>query len=192
MTDIEKIKVEAILGFKEAQHKLGKAYEEGEGVDGDIDEACKWYKLSAEQGHSGSAFALGLIYADKRYHSQNLSDYYETVYWHEQAVNSGHKQAAFNLAALYEDANVLGKRMHDAIEWYEKAAPSNVKAQIRIAKIYDKENDIFQAHKWYSTSILNGNVVDICTMNKCELFMTDEKIKESKKMAEEWVNQNQK
>ena len=36
----------------QAQYTLGEMYETGVGVEVNLDEASKWYKLAAEQGNS--------------------------------------------------------------------------------------------------------------------------------------------
>jgi len=42
-----------------AQATLGLMYAEGEGVAQDYQEAVRWYRLAAEQGHASGQFSLG-------------------------------------------------------------------------------------------------------------------------------------
>ena len=46
-----------------AQHFLGKMYQNGEGVPRDSVQAAKWFRLAADQGHTGAQFYLGGMYA---------------------------------------------------------------------------------------------------------------------------------
>ncbi len=45
-----------------AQATLGLMYAEGEGVSQDYQEAVRWYRLVAEQGHASGQFSLGAMY----------------------------------------------------------------------------------------------------------------------------------
>ena len=47
-----------------AQHNLGWAYDNGQGVPQNDKEAVKWYRKSAEQGISEAQYNLGLMYME--------------------------------------------------------------------------------------------------------------------------------
>lgn len=49
-------------GDVEAQHKLAVAYEDGTGVEKDLDAARHWYHLAAKRNYINSIFNLGQIY----------------------------------------------------------------------------------------------------------------------------------
>jgi TPR repeat protein len=51
-------------GHAKAQTKLGMAYQQGRGVDRDIDESIRWMRKAAEQGHAKAQFELGVAYRD--------------------------------------------------------------------------------------------------------------------------------
>lgn len=48
-------------GDAEAEYNLGFMYENGDGVDVNLDEACRWYKMAANQGDEDAAEALKRI-----------------------------------------------------------------------------------------------------------------------------------
>ena len=48
-------------GDADAQFALGAMYENGEGTEQNYTEAYKYYKLAAEQGHSGAQHNLELM-----------------------------------------------------------------------------------------------------------------------------------
>jgi hypothetical protein len=54
-------KLAADSGFPEAEHALGICYEDGEGVDLDLDEARRWYARAAAKGHEKAASALAKL-----------------------------------------------------------------------------------------------------------------------------------
>lgn len=66
-TDYKKEAIKCYLalaeaGFPTAQCKLGMKYRLGDGVDEDINEAIKWFKRAATQGHTDAQRNLGDIY----------------------------------------------------------------------------------------------------------------------------------
>ncbi|MCZ6644068.1 MAG: hypothetical protein O7F71_21040 [Gammaproteobacteria bacterium] len=50
-------------GYADAQFQLGKMFELGEGVTGDLDEAARWYRLAGEQGVLLAQYRLGKLFA---------------------------------------------------------------------------------------------------------------------------------
>jgi TPR repeat protein len=45
------LKISAEHGSSISQYNLGRIYENGNGVDKNVFESFKWYKLAADQGH---------------------------------------------------------------------------------------------------------------------------------------------
>jgi hypothetical protein len=45
-------------GYEQAQHNLGVCYDNGTGVEKDMNEAVKWYTKAAEQGCADAEEAL--------------------------------------------------------------------------------------------------------------------------------------
>ncbi len=56
-----------------AQYRLGFNYYFGIGVERDYQEALKWFRKAAKQGHAGAQYELGFIY-DKGQGVQLLID----------------------------------------------------------------------------------------------------------------------
>jgi uncharacterized protein len=76
--EIAALSVKANAGDADAQHKLGYAYEKGEGVPQGYAQAAAWYRKAAEQGHAGAQFFLGVAY----YLGQGVpQDYVESHKW---------------------------------------------------------------------------------------------------------------
>src|SRR3974390_2434595 len=51
-------------GNPDAQANVGAMYANGEGVEQNLAEAAKWYRLSAEQGNASAQNRLGSMYDD--------------------------------------------------------------------------------------------------------------------------------
>ena len=63
---VELIRPYAEDGDPEAQFKLGRMYQEGQGVQKDHGEAAKWYRRSAEAGQPFAQNNLGVMYKHGR------------------------------------------------------------------------------------------------------------------------------
>ena len=66
-------------------------------------EAHKWFLKSAEQGHVGAQYNLGVLYQE----GQGVDkDYKEAANWYQKSSEKGHAPSQNNLAFMY--ANGLG------------------------------------------------------------------------------------
>ena len=61
MVNIDDLIKQAKLGDSSAQYKLGRAFENGDGVEKDIDIAISWYKKSAANGNQSAKSKLLLM-----------------------------------------------------------------------------------------------------------------------------------
>ena len=62
-------------GIPDAQYNVGKCYEEGEGVEKNVDEATKWYLMAAEKGNTDAQFRLGIIYSNRGFFTHDEKEY---------------------------------------------------------------------------------------------------------------------
>src|SRR5262249_39738338 len=60
--DIPALKIKADKGDPEAQFLLGTAWAKGQGLTNNYEEAAKWYRRAADQGHAGAQAGLGELY----------------------------------------------------------------------------------------------------------------------------------
>lgn len=72
----------AKAGFPSAQCTVGLKYRFGDGVEEDLNEAIKWFKRSANQGHVDAQRNLGDIYAA-------IGKEPEAERWYRRAAASG-------------------------------------------------------------------------------------------------------
>ncbi len=89
----------ARLGHSDAQHNLGLALMNGEGVPVDMAQALYWWRKAARQGNVDSQYNLGLVYALGR--NGVRPDRQRARYWWLQAARHGDAAAQYNLATLY-------------------------------------------------------------------------------------------
>jgi TPR repeat protein len=90
----------AMQGNSRAQHSLGQMYERAQGVDRDLEEALRWYRRAAEQGHALSQYRVAVAYAFGL--GGVLKDDATAVRWVHRAAENGHRKSQQILARVYE------------------------------------------------------------------------------------------
>lgn len=108
-------------GLPQAQYRLGKMYETGQGVRADIEEARRWTERAANAGHRKAMHNLGILYAEGRGAAQ---DFETAAHWFEQAALIGATDSQYNLAVLYEQGLGVPTSLTDAYTWFAIAARS--------------------------------------------------------------------
>jgi len=100
----------AEAGDPDAQYRLGQLYLGG-GVSilQDFEEAAKWYRKAADQGHAEAAKSLDSSYA-------------EALKRCRKAAEQGDAEAQNNLGKCYAEGEVVPQDFVQAVKWYRKAA----------------------------------------------------------------------
>ena len=145
-------------GDAEAQYRTGLAYEFGEVVERNMDEAAKWYRLAAERGIAGAQFSLGVCYYCGWGVQENPE---EAVKWYYRAAKQGDERALNNLADAYEHGYGVEKNIDIALQLYHMAADMGVAvSQHSLGKIYEDgieiEKNNEEAIKWYKLAAEQG------------------------------------
>jgi len=114
---------EAEEGDADAQHSLGRIFEQGRGrdcEDRDDVQAAKWYSLAAAQGHAGAICALGcLAFAGRGGLAAEAS---AAASWWRRAAELGDGQAQRLLAMLLQKgAPGVAQDLKAASEWLSAA-----------------------------------------------------------------------
>ena len=140
------------------QFKLGESYYKGEGVNKDVVEAIKWYRMAAEQGHASAQYQLGLWYDDG---FGRLVDATLASMWYHKAAKQGLPIAQFKLGCLYE-SNKSVTNASEAVTWYRKAAEQSYPAaQSALGHCYENgigvDKDVTEAMKWYRKAADQGD-----------------------------------
>ena len=106
-------------GNPSEQNDRGVAYYYGNGVKQDYNEAAKWFRKAAEQGHADAQNNLGLAYFNGNGVPQ---DYNEAVKWYRKAADQGNAYAQNNLGLVYFNGIGVLKNYNEAAKWFRKAA----------------------------------------------------------------------
>jgi uncharacterized protein len=133
-------------GDKEAQFKVGSAYDSGNGAPSSKDKAKKYYQMAAEQGYAEAQNSLGSIYQEEK-------NYVEAKSWYELASEQNHPMATTSLGLLYDLGLGVPQDRKKGFEFYSKAANlGHGRAMWNIANMYGAgqlgEVDLFSTCVW--------------------------------------------
>ena len=152
--DIKRLELAANQGCLEAQYNLGCIYWDGtNGVEKNIEETFKWFKLAADHGYSqAQIFSLACIYLYgtngvqkgseeslkwfKKAASQGCLE--ESLKWFQLAASQGCLEAQYNLGCIYWDGtNGVRKDNEESLKWFQLAANQGcLDAQYNLGCIY--------------------------------------------------------
>jgi TPR repeat protein len=106
-------------GHAPAQARLGRFYEDGDGVPQDDGEAARWFRKAAEQGDPAAQTKLGNMYAGGRGVDEDIR---AAMTWFRRAADQGFAPAQYTLAVALEDGEGVDKDEAQALALYRKAA----------------------------------------------------------------------
>lgn len=95
--DVDYVKQNAADGDAVAQYHLALMFDAGRGVTANPQEAEKWYKKAAGQGHANAAYYLARMYSTDT--SGIKRDDAEALKWYKVAADLGHLQARKKVAS---------------------------------------------------------------------------------------------
>ncbi|KAJ3101946.1 hypothetical protein HDU97_000922 [Phlyctochytrium planicorne] len=153
LTAFERHKQLADAGNADSQNWLGMIYREGDiGIEKDLFESVKWFKLAADQGHAEGLFNLG-----KRYELGEgvTMDQAESLRLYIKAAEKGNATAQCSVAYAYQVGQGVPEDRKEAIKWYTASAEQGFAwAQYRIGCLLEDaeegEKDISEITKWFS------------------------------------------
>jgi hypothetical protein len=102
-----------------ARYRLGQGYARGLGLPTDPDEAQRWFRLAAGQGHPLAQFALGRAY----FLGEGVpQDQDEAVKWFRTAAEQGHALSQALMGNSYRLGRGVPEDQKEAVRWYRQAA----------------------------------------------------------------------
>lgn len=107
LQDIYALKQAATTGSAEAMFLYGKAFERGDGVVEDQDEAMKWYEKAALLGETKSMQTLGYIYEN----DPHKKDIDTSLDWYEKAIAAGDMDSCLHVGILYLQGQVVEQNL---------------------------------------------------------------------------------
>ncbi len=148
----EQLKMNAHLGFSDSQYELAQYYEYGfNGIQGNINNALKYYQLAADQNHARAQTKLGTLYYQGIVVQQDLE---KSIQYFQEAVKQHEPLAANNLATCYEQGIGIEQNDIEAVRLYTIAAKKGLGlAQYNLARCYEYgisvEQNNEQAFQYY-------------------------------------------
>jgi TPR repeat protein len=141
----EEVRRLAEQGDLQAEVKLARMYEEGQGVQKDFGEALKWYQEAAEHGNALAQGTLGWFYQS----GQGVETNFQTaISWYRKAAEQGHAMSQLNLAVMYDDGIGTATNKEEAVKWYRLAADQGQpRAQLDLAVMYWRGEGVAQDYK---------------------------------------------
>ena len=129
---IEFYRLSAEKNFPLALHELGHIFDNGLGVEQDIDEAINWYEKAITEGRVVYSYHnLGMIY---QYGSKNIEvNVDKAIELYKEAANQNYLGSIQNLGIIYHQIKDYDK----ALKWLNKAADLGVpQANYVLMKMY--------------------------------------------------------
>jgi len=106
-------------GDPEAMFELARLYEQGIGVDQDVERALELFRRSADEDFADAINDLGFLH-----YQGSLGvprDPQKGIEFFERAADLRHPEAMFNFAALIDDGVVEGRSLQDAANYLYQA-----------------------------------------------------------------------
>jgi TPR repeat protein len=131
---VEALSKKALAGDTAAQLRLGIAFEFGQGVDKNLDEAIHWYRIAADRGDPVAQTNLAYLFETGGNGSANPP---EAAKWYLRAAVSGFARAEFNLGILYLLGTGVERSDEEAARWIREAADAGCpKAEATLGYLY--------------------------------------------------------
>lgn len=124
-------------GLTIAQYKLGTMYENGLGVEQELEQAVFWYRKAAEQGYANAQYNLGCMYRDGLGIDQ---DYEQAIFWYRKEAEQGDAKSQYKLGLMYANGQLVNQDTTQAVYWFRKAAKQgNLRAITQLEQLGIKD-----------------------------------------------------
>ncbi|WP_169303101.1 tetratricopeptide repeat protein [Thalassotalea mangrovi] len=155
---IEELKPLVMLGFPPALYQQGVLYENGFGVNRDLERAFKLYERAAGRSVPEAQFALAQMYADGKGVDKDAR---KAFIYTKRAAEKDLPAAQFNLGVMFQHGSGTTQSYHNAAMWYEQAAKRNYAlAQFNLALLYfdglGVTKDLEMSYVWNRVAAFNG------------------------------------
>ena len=175
-------------GDPEAQYRIGRMYEFGNGYPQDKAQGIAWIRKAAAQGHADAEQELGVIYATGDGVKQ---DNVQAVAWFRKAAEQGEATAQYNLGLLYAKGQGIARDYALAVDWWRKSASQgNADAQLKLAVVYHTgqgaaRDEVFALAN-ATIAARNGDRENIDYRNEIAKSLTPEQKRRATVLANAW------
>jgi len=175
-------------GDAEAQYRIGRMYEFGNGYPQDKAQGIAWIRKAAAQGHADAEQELGVIYATGDGVKQ---DSVQAVAWFRKAAEQGEATAQYNLGLLYAKGQGVARDYAQAVDWWRKSASQgNADAQFKLAVVYHTgqgaaQDEVFALAN-ATIAARNGDKENIDYRNEIAKSLTPEQRRRAAALASAW------
>lgn len=144
-------------GNASAQFYLAVMYNNGQGVDANVDQAVAWLQRAAKSGHAESQYLLGKFFAAGRGVQRDIG---ATRRLWTRAGNKGVLEAQTGLARFYAN----GGDWVRAVKWWKKAArQGDAESQYRLGLMYQAgqgglKKNRRNASAWWKKAAAQGHL----------------------------------
>ena len=142
----------------DAAYTVARAYETGEGVDADADQAFRWYTRAAELGSVTANFLIGRQYLSGEGVEQNFRKAFDYLKF---AADEGMDYAIASIGEMYMEGQGVEKNPEEGLRWYQKAAEGeNPVCFAELGECYEEgkgtEVDLEKALELYDSAYNGG------------------------------------
>lgn len=157
---------------------------------GDYETALAEWTPLAEQGHAGSQFGLGSLYANGW--GVPLDDA-KALEWYQRAANQGHAEAQYSIGVMYQNGWGVGQSDAEALKWIQQAAdggfpPAHRTLGDMYAGGFGVTPDPVQACKWFATGEALGDSESSFDRGDLEMHMSAGDIATASALAKSWLD----
>lgn len=140
----------AMQGNADAQLRMAKRYEIGDGVAKDINKALDYYRILGDQGNAEAQVHLGNLYFAGNGVDKNQKEAIELYF---KAAEAGNAEAQYNLGRIYYNGEGVKKDEETAIVWIKKSVAQNYALAKTLHNKYEED------HKSYYNNDLDWRIV---------------------------------
>ena len=175
-------------GDPEAQYRIGRMYEFGNGYPQDKAQGIAWIRKAAAQGHADAEQELGVIYATGDGVKQ---DNVQAVAWFRKAAEQGDATAQYNLGLLYAKGQGVARDYAQAADWWRRSAvQGNADAQFKLAVVYHNgqgaaQDEVFALAN-ATIAARNGDKENIDYRDEIAKALTPEQRRSATRLANAW------
>ncbi|HUG62111.1 MAG TPA: peptidoglycan-binding protein [Methylomirabilota bacterium] len=150
----------AIGGDPAARFEVASRLTEGRGVEQDLVEAARWYRLAAEAGLPLAQYRLGSLYEKGQGVPRDVA---AAIDWYARAAEAGNAKAMHNVAVLNAEGSGDGEPDYEtAAKWFSSAAEHGVRdSQFNLGILYAKglgvPRDLTASYKWFAIAATGGD-----------------------------------